>query len=100
MLKGLSGRSPVRFRTQGGDWVNNIDITHALKSLPLAQFGLHQNADGSLCLSLAPVSMHYAPACLSALASVFGNQLINVKSIEKEDKIMQYTSNLKGGTLQ
>lgn len=100
LLTGLSGRSPVRFLTQSGDWVNNIDITHALKSLPLAQFGLHQDVDGSLCLSLAPVSMHYAPACLSALASVFGNQPIAVKSIEKEDKIMQYTSNLKEGTLQ
>lgn len=100
LLKGLSGRSPVRFRTQAGDWVNNIDITHALKSLPLAQFGLHQEADGSLCLSLAPVSMHYSAASLDALSSVFGNQPITVKSIESEDKIMQYTSNLKEGTLQ
>lgn len=100
LLVGLSGRTPVRFRTQTNEWINNIDITHALRTLPLAQFGLHQGADGALCLSLAPVSMHNAPACIQALQSVFGNQPIDVKSIEVEDKIQQYTSDLNGGTLQ
>lgn len=100
LLVGLSGRTPVRFRTQSGEWINNIDITHALRPLPLAQFGLHQGPDGALCLSLASVSMHHAPACILALQSVFGNQPIAIKAIEQEDKILQYTSDLNGGTLQ
>lgn len=100
LLTGLSGRTPVRFRTQTGEWINNIDITHALRLLPLAQFGLHQAADGTLCLSLAPASLHQATACTQALQGIFDTQQIAVKPIKTEDKILQYSSDLEGGTLQ
>lgn len=31
ILDGLQGRPPVRFRTPAGEWLNNIEITHALR---------------------------------------------------------------------
>jgi phenylacetate-CoA ligase len=37
VLSGLSGRPPVRYRTRSGEWINNIEITHALRQLPLVQ---------------------------------------------------------------
>ena len=48
MIVDLVGRPPVRFRTSSGEWINNIDVTHALAPLTLVQYGLHQAADGSL----------------------------------------------------
>lgn len=96
LLKQLSGRKPVRFRTASGQWLNNIDVTHALKSLPLAQFSLHQNCDASLHLRLAPASMIYAEAARSHLHGLFGTQAITVSAIASEDKVLQYTTDLDG----
>ncbi|MBL8208838.1 MAG: capsule biosynthesis protein CapK, partial [Blastocatellia bacterium] len=42
------GRAPVVFRASDGRRVNNIDVSIALRHLPLAQFTLHQAADGLL----------------------------------------------------
>ncbi len=42
VLLDFAGRSPVRFRAAYGRWHNNIDVSHALRHLPVAQFGLHQ----------------------------------------------------------
>lgn len=95
VLMGLSGRAPVRFRTQQGEWINNIDITHALRPLPLAQFALHQSADGALCLRLAPASLHLAQDCIQALQNIFGTQPVAIKPIAAEDKVLQYTSALQ-----
>ncbi|MGE0488908.1 MAG: capsule biosynthesis protein CapK [Vulcanimicrobiota bacterium] len=50
-LVGLEGREPVMFSRRDGGQVNNIDITAALQDLPLAQFHLHQAADGQLKLA-------------------------------------------------
>lgn len=94
ILTGLAGRQPVRYKTATQQWLNNIEITHALQHLPLAQFGLHQALDGALTLKLAPVSMTHAKACSEALEKLFGLQSIKVVKIATEDKIMQYTSDL------
>lgn len=48
VLKRLEGRSPVLFLTGGGELVNSIDVTRGLGHLPLSQFTLRQEADGSL----------------------------------------------------
>lgn len=48
VLSGLEGRSPVLFLTGGGEVVNSIDVTRALEHLPLSQFTLRQETDGSL----------------------------------------------------
>ena len=68
MLVGLEGRAPVRFRTLAGEWLNNIEVTHALQPLELRQFQLHQGASGELRLSVAGLSR---PAELRAVLSAF-----------------------------
>ena len=90
VLSGLCGREPVRFRDGKGAWINNIDVTHALQSLPLHQFGLHQNADGSLVLRLGRGSM--AEAAVELLRPLFGGQPIAVEEIVMEGKVFQYSS--------
>lgn len=96
VLTGLSGRSPVRYRLANGDWVNNIDVTHALKSLPIAHFGFHQAGDGALTLRLAPAALPLAGQARSLLASLFGAQPVAVTALLAEDKVVQYTSDLEG----
>ena len=94
VLSGLCGREPVRFRSRNGGWINNIDVTHALQSLPLHQFGLHQNADGSLVLRLGRGGMPFAEAAAGLLRPLFGDQPVAVEEIATEGKILQYTSDL------
>lgn len=96
LLVDLCGRTPVRFRLANGEWINNIDITHALKSLPLAHFGFHQAADGALTLRLTSSAMHLAYPARALLAALFGNQPVAVALLTAEDKIVQYTSDLDG----
>ena len=95
VLVGLSGRRPVRFLAHGR-WLNNIDITHALRPLPLSHFGFHQEADGSVILRLAADSMACAEAARAALAPLFGVQAVDIELLIADDKIVQYTSNLPG----
>lgn len=99
MLRGLSGRAPVRFLTHNGEWVNNIDVTHALRPFAIAQFGLHQSHDGRLILRLAKSALHLDSTLCQALVPIFGTQQIDVQPIAAEDKIVQYTSDMKGGVL-
>ena len=99
VLMGLSGRAPVRFRTVSGAWVNNIEVTHALKLLPLAHYGFHQRADGTCVLRLNAASMPLAAAASCALAPLFGTDKILLELITTQDKIIQYTSDLEGAFL-
>jgi phenylacetate-CoA ligase len=94
VLMGLSGRLPVRFRTKDGEWINNIDVTHAFDQLALSQFGLHQRADGSVILRLARAALPLADAARAALAPIFGAHSIALEVIPEPDKIIQYTSEL------
>ncbi|MBX7228002.1 MAG: AMP-binding protein [Burkholderiaceae bacterium] len=95
ILIGLAGRPPVRFRTKTGEWINNIEITHALKLLPLAQYGFHQLADGSCVLRLHAMSMHLASCARQALIPLFGNDAISLELLIAQDKIIQYSSDLE-----
>jgi len=94
-LVGLSGRAPVRFRVANGEWINNIDITHVLGHFSIAQFGLHQRADGGIVLRLAPSALSLVDAARAALKRLFGIQTIDLEVITAEDKIVQYTSDLE-----
>ena len=96
VLVGLSGRSPVRFRVESGNWINNIDVTHALHPLALPHFGLHQAADGSIVLRLAAGSLALADAARKLLQPLFGAQTIKIDILMAEDKTIQYTSGLDG----
>lgn len=96
VLIGLSGRRPVRFRTARGSWLNNIDVSHALKHLPIAQFALHQAANGTLNLRLSAHGEAVGAEAKAALMALFGDPGIEVGHLPDEGKILQYTSDLDG----
>jgi phenylacetate-CoA ligase len=96
VIMGLSGRRPVRFKTDGAGWINNIDVTHALHPLAIAHFGFHQRADGSLVLRLGAAAMPLADGAIGALQPLFGSRPIAVELLQAEDKIVQYSSELNG----
>jgi phenylacetate-CoA ligase len=96
VIIGLSGRRPVRFMTESGAWINNIDVTHALHPLAIPHFGFHQRADGSLVLRLGSGAMTFAEQPVGALRALFGSQAVEVELLLAEDKIVQYTSELAG----
>jgi len=95
VLLGLEGRPPVMFRTDAGIWINNIEVTHALKPYSISQYTLHQQADGSLQLRWV---RHGAAtdAVRRALETLFGaGQAITIHEVVRfEGKIVQYTSDL------
>jgi phenylacetate-CoA ligase len=99
MLMTLSARRPIRFRTTSGAWLNNIDVSHALKHLPLTRFGLHQASDGALTLRLSPDVAQHAPAALATLQTLFGGAPIASASILTDDKILQYETDLPDGMI-
>lgn len=95
VLIGLEGRPPVRFRTMAGAWLNNVDLTHALGPFALAQFALHQEADGRLRLTFH--GPHADPAQLrAALLGLFGmGQPLELRPVDTfAGKTVQYTSDL------
>jgi phenylacetate-CoA ligase len=96
VLVSLDGRPPVRFRTMSGEWINNIEVTHALKRFPVAQFALHQQADGGLRLCV-PKSQRDAHELREALIALFGSgQSLAVDHLDFDGKVVQYTSDLTG----
>jgi phenylacetate-CoA ligase len=98
VLLGFSGRTPVRLRTLAGEWINNIDATHALNPLALSHYQLRQLADGSLLLRLPPNQMALAEPARAALRPLFGGLDVALQEIasDEDDKIVQYASALPG----
>lgn len=94
-LVGLAGRQPLRFLARGA-WLNNVDITHALKDVALAQFRLHQHADGVVTVQLAAVDHAEERAAVAALAALFGAGMVRQAPLAPGDKFIQYTSELPG----
>jgi phenylacetate-CoA ligase len=94
VLTGLSGRRPVRYLARGA-WINNIDVTHALLPFPLPHFNVHQRADASVVLRLAPGGMPWAGEARAALARLFGGP-VDVEGLDADGKTLQYTSDLAG----
>ena len=99
VLENLSGRQPVRYRIASGVWINNIDITHALSILPIPQYGVHQLADGSMTLKLPLAASVYSKAAIQILQDLFQGNRILLETINPDDKMMQYTSDLEGALL-
>jgi phenylacetate-CoA ligase len=98
-LVDLQGRPPVRFRIVDGTWINNIDVTHALGRFPLAQYGLHQAADGTLVLRIGVQgALGHEGDVREALRALFGaTQAIAVERVPAfAGKVVQYTSDLAG----
>jgi phenylacetate-CoA ligase len=94
VIVGLSGRQPIRFRNQAGQWFNNIDVSHALGAVPLSRYSLHQEGGGGLRLSLAASELGMAEMALAALKALFGDHQIAVASLDGDDKLVQYSSDL------
>ncbi len=97
VLVGLEGRPPVRYRTEDGAWINNLEITHALGPLGLPQYTLHQTAAGQLSLVHCGAEGE-EEAIRRALEKLFGaGQALEVRRTEIfEGKVVQYTSTLEG----
>jgi phenylacetate-CoA ligase len=94
LLVDLEGRPPVLFRTLDDRPLNNIDISMALRPLAIAQYTLHQNADGSLRLRLdAAAPLDDARA---ALLELFGAaQRLTIEPLTgPRHKFVQYTSDV------
>jgi phenylacetate-CoA ligase len=97
VLVGLEGRPAVRFHTTRGEWLNNIEVTHALQRFAIPQFTLRQAADGALRLRLADAGGQH-DAIHRALLDLFGaGQRIEVEELDgTSEKEAQYTSELEG----
>ena len=95
VLVGLEGRPPVRFRTMRSEWLNNIEVTHALQRFAIPQFTLHQESDGALRLRLTATG-HNEGQIRNALLELFGpGQRLTFESVPAfEGKVVQYTSAL------
>jgi hypothetical protein len=97
VLVALEGRAPVVFRAVDGRAINNIDVSTVLKPLALAQYTLHQSADGTLQLRLRGASADIDQAAIRAvLLGLFGaSQALRIENIdsfaESGDKLWQYT---------
>jgi len=93
----LEGRPPVRFRTEGGTWINNIEVTHLLRPHALARFRLHQRADGVLHFSWDGPGTE-AAELRRTLTTLFGSGLpLTINTLPPEPvKQVQYTSDVPG----
>ncbi|HEX8055266.1 MAG TPA: hypothetical protein VF481_01285 [Novosphingobium sp.] len=96
VIVGLVGRAPVRFRDAASNWRNNIEVTHALKHLPIAQYRLHQRKDGSFLLSVSPGSLHHDAAARKALLALLGDVSIETAALSADANAQQYSSELGG----
>ena len=96
LLRDLSGRAPVRYQTCSGAWLNNIDITHALKPYALAQWTLLQRSDSALELAIQPYRLREAAAIEQDLRRLFGReQALSITPLAPNlDKVVQYRSEL------
>jgi phenylacetate-CoA ligase len=90
----LEGRPPVLFRATDGRPLNNIDISIALRPYPLAQFQLHQFADGALRLGRQPSSVP-DDTLRTTLLNLFGrSQTLTIEDLPSLEKARQYTSEI------
>ncbi|WP_205420701.1 AMP-binding protein [Stenotrophomonas sp. G4] len=98
MIVGLQGRRPVRYLTADQQWINNIDLTHALAALPLSRYVVHQHSDGRVALSLPPAELGYSTEAIRCLRAVLRGQPVDVIALQREDKVLQYSSDVDGST--
>lgn len=52
VIVGLEGRTAVRFLTSGGAWVPSVDATQVLQAYGVAAWHLHQDAEGTVRLTV------------------------------------------------
>jgi phenylacetate-CoA ligase len=100
VLVGLEGRAPVPLQSADGRAVNTIDVTVALRRLPLARFTVHQRADRCLEVGLDPggAGANPAPGLVAdveaALADLFGPVPVTVSALAGAPERVTYSSAL------
>jgi phenylacetate-CoA ligase len=96
VLHGLAGRPPVRYRRADGSEFNNVELTHALRPLGLAQWQVHQFANGAVRVRLGPRDEALCNEVQAVLAAVFGPSLALRVEIHAQlgdgQKVIQYTA--------
>jgi len=91
LLTGFEGRPPVTFRSAAGELLNNIEVTHRLQRLPLAQWTLHQRRDGAIHLRWCGQA-GLETELRRALETLFDAQTITLEEVASFDgKVIQYT---------
>jgi phenylacetate-CoA ligase len=98
LLVGLEGRPPVVFRAADGRPINNVDVSIALRPFPIAQYTLHQFADGRLQMKVRGAGLAVGQL-RAALVELFGaDQGLTIEEVNTLDmpggKVVQYTSDL------
>lgn len=97
-LVGLEGRPPVVFRARDGRPVNNIDVSLALRHLPLVQYALHQSADGALRMRVREAGTPLDPIRAPLLKLFGADQPLTIELADVLElpggKLIQYTSDL------
>jgi len=98
VLRRLEGRPFVRFQRPDGTWLNNIDVTHVLRPLPLARFALHQRADALLEFSVEgpAAACRDAHRALAGLFTPAAALEVIPFAAAGAAKVRQYTSALPG----
>ena len=96
-LRDLQGRPPVQFLSASGRWVNNVELTQALRRFDLQRFTLHQHSDRRLSLRLISTSPDEAAlhaGLRQALSALLGDLPLHLDPLQAQDKVRQYTSDL------
>lgn len=95
----LEGRPPVIFRARDGRPINNIDVSLALRHLPIAQYALHQSATGALRLTVREAGAPLDAIRMPLLALFGDDQPLTIQEANTLElpggKLIQYTSDLK-----
>ncbi len=99
VLVGLTGRPPVRFRCADGSWRNNNDMSHLVRDIPLAQFGLHQLMDGSMILRVQG-SIDDAHMAGQRIGAHLGQKIVLDSLPISGTKIVQYTTDIVEGIVR
>lgn len=95
VLVGLEGRRPVRFRTMSGAWINNIEITHAMRRFAVARFAVHQAEDASLAMRVSGPQQDAGPIRAAMLALFGDGQVLDLAfGWDADGKVVQYTTAL------
>ena len=95
VLVGLDGRAPVPLQTADGRAVNTIDVTVALRRLPLARFTVHQRADRSLDVALdmgssssaVPLDPSLVAGVETALGELFGSVPVTITPLTGPERV-------------
>ncbi len=95
-LLDFHGRAPIKLKA-GEHEILDIDITHALRRIPLREFSLHQNLNGSLEFSYRPAlgSSDTASEIEAVLRPLFEGHKLKIEELSAwstgERKLIRYS---------